>query len=171
MPKLVERFSPPDQRSPEVLAATLQEYLAAYAIHKEDTTAPYPGIPQLLASLKEEGIQVGVFSNKDDGPAKAVVEHYLPGLVHQVKGRVDGVPPKPDPAGLRALMEELGADPAHTLFVGDSNVDIRTGRNGGLTTCGVLWGFRSREELIQAGADHLAASPEELGALIRGICV
>ena len=70
----------------------MQEYLAAYAIHKEDTTAPYPGIPQLLASLKEEGIQVGVFSNKDDGPAKAVVEHYLPGLVHQVKGRVDGVP-------------------------------------------------------------------------------
>ena len=167
MPKLVERFSPPDQRTPEALARTLEEYLKAYSLHKEDTTAPYPGIPQLLADLKREGVQTGVLSNKDDGPAKAVVEHYLPGLVHLVKGRVDGVPAKPDPTSLHHLMDELGADPAATLFVGDSNVDILTGRNGGLTTCGVLWGFRTREELRQAGADYLAADTGELAKLIR----
>ena len=66
------------------------------------------------------------------------------------------------------MMERQGADRAHTLFVGDSNVDIRTAKNGGLISCGVLWGFRSRQELEQEGADFLAASPEELTALVLG---
>ena len=56
-------------------------------------------------------------------------------------------------------MEQMGAEPEHTLFVGDSNVDVLTGKNGGLTVAGVLWGFRDRQEL---GADYVIARPEEL---------
>ena len=168
MPKLVERFSPADQRSPERLAESLKQYLAFYNIHKEDTTAPYPGIADLLQLLRDKGVQIGVFSNKDDGPSHSVVEHYLPGLAHKIRGRVDGVPPKPDATGLKALMQEMGADPASTLFVGDSNVDILTGHNGGLPACGVLWGFRTRDELLEAGADYLAADTDELAKIILG---
>ena len=166
MPKLVERFSPADQRSPERLAESLKQYLAFYNIHKEDTTAPYPGIADLLQLLRDKGVQIGVFSNKDDGPAHAVVEHYLPGLAHFIRGRVEGFPTKPDPAGLVALMGDMQADPASTLFVGDSDVDILTGHNGRLPACGVLWGFRTREELQQAGADFLAADAAELERII-----
>lgn len=65
-------------------------------------------------------------------------------------------------------MGELGATPADTLFVGDSNVDIRTAKNGGLTGCGVLWGFRTRAELEAEGADFIVETPAELAELILG---
>ena len=76
------------------------------------------------------------------------------------------MPVKPDPTGVRSVMKELGADPAETLFVGDSSVDIRTGHNAGMTTCGVTWGFRSRESLVEAGADNLADPAAELESMI-----
>ena len=63
-------------------------------------------------------------------------------------------------------MERMGADPAVTLFVGDSNVDIQTAKNGGLASCGVLWGFRSRAELEEEGADYLVGTPAELERII-----
>ena len=69
---------------------------------------------------------------------------------------------KPDPTGLFALMTELGADPAATLFVGDSDVDILTGHNAQLPAMGALWGFRGRAELTAAGADALAEVPEDI---------
>ena len=83
-----------------------------------------------------------------------------------VQGALPGLPAKPDPTLLDRLMERMGADPAGTLFVGDSDVDIRTAKNGGLTSCGVLWGFRSRQELEGEGADYLAADPRELERII-----
>ena len=76
------------------------------------------------------------------------------------------MPTKPDPTLLHRLMGEMGATPADTLFVGDSSVDIRTARNGGLVSCGVLWGFRTRAELETEGADRIVGTPEELGELI-----
>jgi tRNA threonylcarbamoyl adenosine modification protein (Sua5/YciO/YrdC/YwlC family) len=97
-----------------------------------------------------------------------VAERYDPGLFDGVLGALPGVPVKPDPAMLKILMDRIGAVPEATLFVGDSNVDIQTGKNGGLTTCGVLWGFRSREELAGEGADFLIGSPAELVKLVTG---
>ena len=79
-----------------------------------------------------------------------------------VRGNRPGVPTKPDPTGLYALMTELGADPAATLFVGDSDVDILTGHNAQLPAMGALWGFRGRAELTAAGADALAEVPEDI---------
>ena len=76
------------------------------------------------------------------------------------------MPTKPDPTGVYALMQDIGADPKTTLFIGDSDVDIRTGHNAGLKACGVTWGFRSRENLVNAGADFLADTPAELEKLL-----
>ena len=163
IPKLVERFSPAGQRSPEQLAQTLAEFTARYDAHKEDKTAPYPGIPALLEELARRGVQTAVFSNKADALCGGILDHYFgPGRFSAVRGSLPGVPTKPDPAGLYALMEKLSADPASTLFVGDSDVDILTGHNAGLPAVGVLWGFRDKAELTAAGADALISEPAGL---------
>jgi phosphoglycolate phosphatase len=168
IPKLVERFSPPDQRAPEQLAATLAQFSARYDAHKQDKTAPYAGIEELLASLRTEGVQTAVFSNKADELCPQLLAHYFgAGAFSAVRGSRPGVPTKPDPAGLLDLMRTIGADAATSLFVGDSDVDILTGHNAGLPACGVLWGFRTEEELTRAGAEHLAAAPADLLALVQ----
>ena len=163
IPKLVERFSPTDARSPERLAATLAEFTARYDAHKEDKTAPYPGIPELLDALKAEGIQTAVFSNKADPLCGKIIAHYFgTGRFELVRGSRPNVPTKPDPTGVYTLMQDIGAEAASTLFVGDSDVDILTGHNAGLPAMGALWGFRGKAELTAAGADALAAVPMDI---------
>ena len=168
IPKLCERFSPADQRSPERLARTLEEFTRYYDAHKADTTAPYPGIEALLDALDRAGVVYGVLTNKAHPLALDVMEHYFPGRFSFVQGAKPDVPVKPDPTGLKQLMSSMGADPESTLFVGDSNVDIRTAKNGGLVGCGVLWGFRTEEELRGEGAGCIAADPAELARIILG---
>ncbi len=166
MTKLVTRFSPEDRHTPEGIQAILDEFMPYYNAHKEDKTAPYPGIRELLERLKGAGVRMAVLSNKAHSLVPAIIEGCFPQKFAFIQGAVDGAPTKPDPALLHRLMEEMGASPADTLFVGDSNVDIRTAKNGGLTSCGVLWGFRTRAELEAEGAGFLAETPEELGNLI-----
>lgn len=166
MAKLAGRFAPEDWRTPEGIAAILEEFMPYYNAHKEDKTAPYPGIQALLERLKGAGITMGVLSNKAHSLVPAMLEGYFPGVFGYTQGAVDGLPTKPDPTLLHRLMKVMGADRGNTLFVGDSNVDIRTANNGGLTSCGVLWGFRSQDELEKEGAGHLAATPKELEDLI-----
>ena len=163
IPKLVERFSPENARTPEQLAATLAEFSARHDAHKEDKTAPYPGILELLAARMAKGVQTAVFSIKADAFCGKSIEHYFgPDSFSLVRGSRPGVPTKPDPAGVYSLMAALGAAPKSTLFVGDSDVDILTGHNAGLPALGVLWGFRGEAELTAAGADALAAKPEDI---------
>ena len=168
MAKLAARFAPEEWRTPEGLRTILEEFMPYYDAHKEDKTAPYAGMPQAAAKLREAGVSIAVLSNKADQMAGPVVEHYYPGIFPLVQGAVDGLPVKPDPTLLHRLMERMGADPAATLFVGDSNVDIQTAKNGGLASCGVLWGFRSRAELEAEGAGRIAGTPEELVEVVLG---
>ena len=165
IPKLVERFAP-QGTSQEMLDQAYQEFMDWYGVHKEDKTAPYAGMPEVAKALREAGVSIAVLSNKADVMAGPVVEHYYPGIFPVVQGALPGLPTKPDPTLLYKLMERLGATQEDTLFVGDSNVDIRTAKNGGLTGCGVLCGFRSREELEVAGADVIVSTPQELQDLI-----
>ena len=170
IPKLVERFSPADCQSPRQLAATLAQFTARYDAHKEDKTAPYPGIPELLAALKEKGVQTAVFSNKADALCGGIIDHYFaPGSFAAVRGNRPGVPVKPDPTGVYSLMEQLGAKKEITLFVGDSNVDIATGHNAGLPALGAVWGFRGAEELRAAGADALVFQPADILQYLGGV--
>lgn len=169
IPKLVERFTPAEHRSPGLLAAVTAEFNADYHAHMEDATAPYPGVPELLARLKAEGVQMAVYSNKNDELARSVVAHYYdPALFDAVRGALPGVAHKPAPEGTLALLAALGADPAATLYVGDSDVDVYTAHNAGLPCCGVLWGFRGEAELRAAGADFLAADARALLDVVRG---
>ncbi|MEY8387705.1 HAD family hydrolase [Oscillospiraceae bacterium 38-13] len=171
IPNLVSKFSPEGCQSPLILMNTLSQFSEYYGEHNMDATAPYPGVPELLERLKAAGVQMAVYSNKADSFSREIVEHYLPGFFQLVRGKVDGVPVKPDPAGIHGIMRELGAQPDTTLFAGDSSVDIQTGHNAGLTACGVTWGFRPRASLVEAGADRLADTMEELETIImEGPC-
>lgn len=166
IPRLVERFSPPEGRRPEVLAESLREFSQRYGAHKMDRTVPYPGVMETLQALRAAGVKTAVLSNKADDFCREIVQHYFPGLLDDAQGKRADLPAKPDPAGVFQLMERLGARQSATAFVGDSDVDIRTGRNAGLYTVGVLWGFRDRAELESAGAAALAADPAALTALL-----
>lgn len=166
IPNLVSRFSPTEGQAPEVLADTLQRFSAYYAQHNMDATAPYDGIPALLERLKAAGVQMAVYSNKADEFSQAIIRSYFPDTFVLVRGKVDGVPVKPDPTGVRGVLAELGADIEATLFVGDSAVDIQTAHNAGLTACGVTWGFRGRKELEAAGADRLVDTVKQLEQVI-----
>lgn len=166
IPNLVTRFSPENFRSPLLVVNTLAQFTDYYGAHNMDKTAPYAGMEELLARLKATGVQMAVYSNKADEFSQVIVEHYFPGVFSLVRGKVPGVPVKPDPAGVKGILRELNTAPAETLFVGDSDVDIHTGHNAGMAACGVTWGFRSRASLEAAGAEHLAETPEELGGII-----
>ena len=162
MAKLAYRFVPEEYRTPEKLTAILDEFMPYYDAHKADKTAAYAGMPEVVQRLRDAGIGIAVLTNKADSLAGAVVERYYPHQFSIVQGALPGMPTKPDPTLLHTLMERMGATAEHTLFVGDSNVDMRTAKNGGLTGCGVLWGFRTREELEAEGADILVETPEQL---------
>lgn len=168
MAVLAQRFVPADWRTPVRIAQVLGEFMPYYDAHKADKTAPYPGLPELLSELKGAGVKVAVLSNKAHSLVPDILEHYFPGVFSYAQGAMEGQPTKPDPTLLHRLMKEMGASRGDTLFVGDSNVDVRTAKNGGLTCCGVLWGFRGREELERERADFLVEDTGELKKLILG---
>jgi len=166
IPKLVERFTPEGERTPEGMAESVHRFMEYYDAHKMDKTAPYPGMLEALAALRKAGVKLAVFSNKADDFCPALVRHYFGDVFDAVRGKREGIPAKPDPTGVFALLSELGVSAAETVYVGDSDVDVLTGHNAGLRVCGVTWGFRDRAELMCAGAELLADDAEGLTALL-----
>ena len=171
MLKLVERFMPAEYAGDgRMFEQTLAEFRAYYGEHKEDHTAPYDGTVEMLDRLRAAGIQLAVLTNKDHISAAPLIEKYFgPDRFALVQGRVDAFPPKPEAPVTLHVMDELNANPATTLYVGDSNVDVLTGHNAGLKSAGVTWGFRGRAELEAAGADYVVDTQDELTALILGV--
>lgn len=165
---LLGKILPPEHQGPATQKLAREIFERYYQQHMQDLTVPYPGIPALLEKLRQQGVKLGVVSNKQDVFIQQMAEHYFPGVFGAVSGLPEGMPPKPDPATTRLVMEQLQADPACTLFIGDSGVDMQTAVNAGLCGCGVLWGFRDEDELRQAGAVHLARDAAELEAIILG---
>lgn len=169
MLKLIERIIPAEYAGDgRMFECAYQEFLSFYAEHKEDHTAPYPGIIEMLDDLRAEGLTLAVLSNKDHAAAAPLVQRFFGDRFALVQGRIDAFPPKPEPPITLHTMEQLGAAPASTLYVGDSNVDIQTGHNAGLLAAGVAWGFRGRTELETAGADYIAETPEDILGIARG---
>ena len=124
---------------------------------------PYEGIPEMLKALKDRVIHLAVLSNKPDRqPVKVVKEIFGDNIFDYAQGQKDGIRRKPAPDGVWYLMEQMQVSKEECLYIGDSEVDAATGKNAGLKTIGVLWGFRDRKTLETAGADHLIERPEEL---------
>mgnify|MGYP000513856908 CR=1 FL=1 len=165
--KLFERALPEGEKTEENVLRVRNEFVPHYDIHNADDSRPYPGIPELLSYLQSAGIQIAVASNKYQAATEKLVAHYFPGIFEVIRGNLPGTPVKPDPGVARGILEKLNARPEETLMVGDSDVDILTGHNAHLPAMGALWGFRGRAELTAAGADALAAVPEDIWAYIQ----
>ena len=123
----------------------------------------YDGTEEMLKALKDRGIHLAVLSNKPDRQTvKVVKEIFGDNIFDYAQGQKDGIRRKPEPDGVWYLMEQMQVSKEECLYIGDSEVDAATGKNAGLKTIGVLWGFRDRKTLETAGADHLIERPEEL---------
>lgn len=170
MPKLVERFMPHGlaEQDPRLFKQVFDEFCSYYDAHKEDSTRPYAGIVELLDELRGAGMRLGILTNKDHGAAVPLIRRYFGDRFDCIQGRTDAYPPKPAAPATKALLERLGASADDVVFVGDSNVDVETARNVGAPAIGVLWGFRSREELEGAGAAYIAEKPADVARIVLG---
>ena len=145
-----------------------EAYSADYAQHSRDTSYAFRGVQEMLQALSEKGVPFGVLTNKDQGDAENVLAYYFPDISFDViRGRVEGVPLKPDPTGALLIAEAFGAAPADCLYVGDTGTDMACGSAAGMETVGVLWGYRPREELTLNGARRLISEPMELLPLVE----
>lgn len=166
--KLVERALPGGSGM-DLVDQFLEEFREDYARHCFDRTAPYEGITELLESLKQAGLPMAVLSNKPDAETRRVVERFFPeGLFSHSYGQREGIPHKPDPAGVAPILKDLGLEAARTAFVGDTWIDMQTASRSGCVSIGVLWGFRERSELEENGARLIAENPQELMELLLG---
>jgi phosphoglycolate phosphatase len=164
---LMRRALPPDRLD----AATLHQGTAlmrqAYAERWAHKTQPYPGIPALLDALTALALPLTVLSNKPHQFTQLCVERLLPRWTFAaVVGAQPTMPRKPDPSGARAIATGLGVSPADMLYLGDTNTDMQTAVAAGMYPVGVLWGFRSPDELRASGAQTLLAQPLELLGLL-----
>lgn len=166
--KLFERALPENERTTERIAQIRNVFLPYYDEHNMDYTQPYDGIEPLLQKLQGQNYQLAVASNKYQRATEKLVDQFFPGIpFSSVFGQRDGIPVKPDPAIIREILDITRITPAETLYVGDSGVDMQTAANSGVTSIGVTWGFRPREELEKFGAIHIADSANEILAIIR----
>jgi len=176
-PILIQRALGAEAADEALVRRGLEFFLSYYREHKLDHTTVYPGIAQALSAIQgssngtSNGSQNGprrklaVLTNKPVNPSRAIVEALGMGqFFAQVYGGNSFASKKPDPEGARKLLKEIGVQPGQAAIVGDSHVDVRTGRNAGLWTVGVTYGFAPRM-LEEESPDVLVDSAQELGVV------
>lgn len=128
----------------------------------------YDGMKEFLEYVKKNQMRTAVVSNKPHAQAVDTVEYVFgKGYFDAIIGEREGIPKKPDPTGALTAAAELGAKPSECLYFGDTNTDMQTGKNAGMTTVGVLWGFRSQKELAAFNPDYLIKSPGEMVEILE----
>ena len=164
---MLRRRSLPAQYSQTVSDLLAEELRTYYTAHSRIKTAPYAGVRELLETLHAAGAKVAVVSNKADEAVGELCSFYFPGLVDAAVGETAGRRPKPAPDAVELALERLHVDKTDAVYVGDSQVDLDTAKAAGLPCIAVTWGFRSREDLVKAGAETLADSVEALSRLLQ----
>jgi len=170
-PTLVRRvLGDADADNQALLREALEYFLGYYRLHKLDHTTVYEGIPEVLAALaNSNGVPrlLAVLSNKPVNPSRDIVRALgLADFFVRVYGGNSFTTKKPDPLGVRTILTETGVPADEALMIGDSANDVLTGRNAGLWTCGVTYGF-APHSLEEVPPDVLIESPFELGELLR----
>jgi len=164
---LVLRAVPAGNRDPKTLTDCLEAMKEEYGRRWMEKTQPYPGIPQLLDELVRRSIKMAIFSNKQDELTQIAVEKFLSKWPFEmVAGARASAPKKPDPSVPLAMAQKMGVAPEASLYVGDTNTDMKTAKAAGMHAVGVLWGFRDADELLMNGARVLVKEPSEILQLL-----
>ena len=132
-----------------------------YKEHNQIKTAPYPGVQELIRTLRDRGVPMAVVSNKPDSSVQMLMEQWFPELTVGV-GELEGLRRKPERDLVDYALKRLGEDNGQVVYVGDSEVDLATAANAELPCISVTWGFRDREVLEAGGADCFVDTVEEL---------
>ena len=160
--ELLIRRAVPAGCDEKTILATLADFKATYAAICKENTRPYDGILPMLTALRDKGIRVAVVSNKFDAATKALCAEYFGDLVEVAIGERTGVRKKPAPDTVLEALKELGVTAEGAVYIGDSDVDIRTAENCGMDCLSVTWGLRDEDFLLENGAKTLVHAPSDL---------
>ena len=163
--KLIERAIPDGIENP-LYKECLKVFQDHYSKNMQNKTAPYNGIKELLAELKDRGFKMAVVSNKFDSAVKKLVKEFFGDYIKVAIGESENVSRKPAPDTVIKALAELGSAPDKAVYVGDSEVDVMTAKNSKLTCIGVTWGFRTREVLEKEGAQYIIDEPHQLLSIL-----
>ncbi len=153
----------------DLLDQIYEEYKAHYRENVAIFTKPYEGIMSMLNELCSMGMKIAIVSNKPDNGVKALNEKFFSDYIKIAIGDTPGISIKPNDGTLKLALNELGSISEKTIYVGDSEVDVMTSRNAGMKHIAVTWGFRTKEQLVQAGAQTLAAHPRDIVEIVKTI--
>lgn len=164
MTRLFEHFDIDDT----LFDVFMKQYFDVYPVESTKHTDIYDGINELIIGLKEMGVSVNVLSNKPHIQVQEIMPYYFKNQPFELMyGKHDGIDPKPNPALLFKMMNQLGVKKEEVLYVGDTKTDIETALNADLSSVGVLWGFREEKELVEAGALHIVSKPNEILDIVK----
>lgn len=165
--KLLERALPEEARTTRIIEAMRTHFKEYYDAHLCDTTTVYPGIMELLEELRQRGVNIAVASNKYNSAVQTLISHFFGAYEWSaVFGHLDGVPVKPDPSVVFEVLAQCPTAKSDVLYVGDSGIDMETARRACVESCGVTWGFRTREDLVSHYADHIVSNPDDILPLL-----
>ena len=164
---LIQRAAPRDA-DPELRLRVMQQAREEYRQNWAHTSKPYDGIPEMLKELQNRAIPLAVLSNKPHEFTLLTMRHFFPDIrFARIQGSPPGIRAKPDTALALTMLQELGLEAHKVLFMGDTSVDMVTAVNAGMFPVGVLWGFRTEEELRRHGARLILNKAAELFAYIE----
>lgn len=161
--KLFERALPEEYRTEENIMKIRSQFIPYYDAHNADLSRPYPGIPDVLRELQNRGVKLAIASNKYQAATTKLIKDFFPEINFSlVLGQREGVPSKPDPTIVNEISAATQISKEDIAYVGDSCVDMETGKNAGVETIGVSWGFRPRKELEAYNPSFIADNDREL---------
>ena len=168
--RLVERALPEELRTADYIKSARRDFVDFYIEHIDAHTVPYEGMVELINLLQQRCAKLAVASNKFQAGTEKLIKKFFPSIEWvEICGNREGVPLKPDTALVDMILEKAGIEREGCVMIGDSGVDIQTARNAGIRSVGVSWGFRSREELEENGADYIADNADELLQILENI--
>ena len=167
---LIRRALPETERTEENIQCVRKFFVPYYDAHNCDFTRPYEGIPEVLKTLKAQGHQLAVASNKYQAATEKIVNHFFPGMFDVVLGERDGIERKPNPQIVFDILDRLRLteerpatpDRVQTLYIGDSLVDRETAKNADVPFVACSWGFVAREKLVEEGIGTIFDRPDEI---------
>jgi len=167
MDELVHRALPENEIKNRDIDRFIKEYREIYGKFWRKSIKPFPGIISMLKELNKKKISLFVLSNKSDHYTKLQVKELFGDINFiNIYGAVEGIPRKPDPSAAVKMLKKNNISPSETAFVGDTSIDIITALNGNMKPIGVSWGFRTKKELNDSGAEKILKKPADIFSIL-----